>query len=304
MGANSKIQWTNDTWNPWTGCEKVSQGCKNCYMYTAQNRYGQDPTVVRRSKPATFNSPLAKLKGPLVFTCSWSDFFIEQADPWRADAWDIIRRTPHLTYQILTKRPERVLSALCADLGGTFDAGMEQTSIMIDQWLNGTPPKNVWIGTTVEDQENAERRIIELRRIPACVRFLSCEPLIGPVNLFTPATIGVEANAADCRRVGMPFVDWVICGGESGPRARPMHPQWARSLRDQCVETCVPFFFKQWGEWLPFMQMTEALIYKTAGTTPGFIFADGADAYRIGKSSAGRLLDGREHNEFPKVGNS
>jgi protein gp37 len=234
MAQNSTIEWTNDTWNPWQGCKKLSPGCKFCYMYRDKKRYGQDPREVVRSKPPTFNAPLTKLKGPLVFTCSWSDFFIEEADPWRDEAWDIIRQTPHLTYQILTKRTSKIRARLPKG------------------WGSGWP--NVWLGVSVENDLYL-RRIKELYEIEAKVRFVSYEPALGPLHL------GVEFM------LGM--VDWLIAGGESGPNARPMAPNWARSIRDQCVDAGVPFFFKQWGG--------------------------------VNKASAGRLLDGREWNEVPEL---
>src|SRR3990172_778380 len=117
MGKITGISWTDATYNPWYGCLKVSPGCKQCYMYRDMERYGKDPKVVTRAKPATFNSPLKWTEPQRVFTCSWSDYFIEQADEWRDEAWDIIRRTPHLTYQILTKRPENIFDRLPADWG-------------------------------------------------------------------------------------------------------------------------------------------------------------------------------------------
>ena len=214
MGERSAIEWTNDTWNPWQGCRKVSPGCKFCYMYRDKKRYGQDPMTVVRSAPATFNAPLTKLKGPLVFTCSWSDFFIEEADEWRPAAWDIIRRTPHLTYQILTKRPENIADRLPSD------------------WENGYP--NVWLGVSVETSDQIGR-IGLLNEVPAHLRFVSAEPLLGPLFLW------------DYLESGM--VDWVISGGESGSKesCRLAKKDWFRTLRDECKFWMVPFFHKQHG---------------------------------------------------------
>lgn len=211
MGQNSAIEWTSDTWNPWQGCRKVSAGCKFCYMYRDKQRYGQDPAVVTRSSPQTFNAPLKTLHGPLIFTCSWSDFFIEEADPWRNEAWDIIWQTPHLTYQILTKRPENIARRLP------------------NNWGNGWP--NVWLGVSVEDQAAADTRIPILLNTPAAVRFLSCEPLLEKVGL-SPYLRSLQ---------------WVIAGGESGYTPRPADPAWFRAMRDQCQAADVPFFFKQHG---------------------------------------------------------
>jgi len=236
MGKNSSIEWTDSTVNFWQGCQKVSPGCKNCYMYRDKKRYGQDPATVVRSSPATFNKP-KKWKDPaLVFTCSWSDFFIEQADPWRDEAWDIIRQTPHLTYQILTKRPELVKDRLP------------------DDWGEGWP--NVWLGVSIET-EDYYWRIMAIEDIPAMVKFVSAEPLLGPLsNLYSY----------------FPVIDWVITGGESGPKYRPANLDWFREIRDDCQKWGVPFFHKQHG---------------------GNRKVDGV--------WGGRMLDGRAWDEMPEV---
>lgn len=208
MGLNSAIEWTDATWNPWHGCTKVSPGCQHCYMYAAKRRYGQDPFTVLRSK-TRFRDPLKWRAPKKIFACSWSDWFHPAADAWRAEAWEIIRRTPQHTYQILTKRPERILDCLPSD------------------WGNGWP--NVWLGVSVESQDYTPR-IDLLRQVPAAVRFLSLEPLLGPLpNL-------------DLRGIG-----WVIVGGESGPFYRKCNGLWIRAIRNQCVGAAVPFYFKQWG---------------------------------------------------------
>ena len=159
MGATSAIQWTDATWNPWYGCQKVSAGCKFCYMYRDMKRYGRDPNIVQRAKPATFNAPLKWKEPQLIFTCSWSDFFIQDADAWRAEARAIIRDTPRHTYQILTKRIELVQ----------------------ESWF-----ENVWLGVSVENRA-ALGRIDVLRTKSAGLRFLSIEPLLedlGKLNLL------------------------------------------------------------------------------------------------------------------------
>lgn len=231
MGEVTGISWTDRTWNPWHGCLKISAGCKFCYMYRDKKRYGQDPAIVVRSK-TTFNDPL-KWKSGRVFTCSWSDFFIEQADGWRDEAWDVIRRTPHLTYQILTKRPERIAGHLPAD------------------WGTGWP--NVWLGVSVEDEDYADQRIPLLVQTPAAIRFLSMEPLLGPVSLRWMPVFG---KPYACQRKdsnstkhldGLKQIDWVICGGESGPEARMFRSEWAKVLLEECREARVPFFLKQMG---------------------------------------------------------
>lgn len=223
MGDTTGIQWTNKTYNPWTGCLKVSPGCKFCYMYRDKTRYGQDPMAIVRSSPATFNAPLRWKEPAHVFACSWSDWFVEEADDWRDEAWDIVRRTPHLTYQILTKRPERIQDHLPTD------------------WGEGWP--NVWLGVSVENQEYADKRIPLLLQMPTAVRWISAEPLLGPLDL---------RPYLQMQYLGMgeeePMLSWVIVGGESGPHARPMHSDWVRSLRDQCKAAGVACFVKQAGE--------------------------------------------------------
>ena len=230
MGITTGIEWTDATWNPWRGCTKVSEGCRNCYMYREQRRYGRDPTVVMRGAPTTFNEPMSwerrvDLRLPFppdgrirtslrVFTCSWSDFFHEAADGWRAEAWSIIKRTPHLTYQILTKRPERISSHLPAD------------------WGQGGYP-NVWLGTSAENGHLAFTRGLPLSQVHARVHFLSAEPALGPYDDFFWAALN--------------FYDWVILGGESGAGARPLNPEWARQVRDGTKKAGKAFFFKLWG---------------------------------------------------------
>ena len=210
MGLRTSISWCDSSWNPFIGCKKLSPGCQQCYMFRDQERYGNDPKLIRRAKSATFNAPL-KWKDPAkVFTCSWSDFFIEEADDWRDEAWDVISRTPHLSYQILTKRPENILSRLP------------------ENWGSGWP--NVWLGVSVETQEYT--RMIEfLTQIDAAVRFISYEPALGPVD-FT---------------WHMPGISWIIAGGESGYHPRYSDLNWFRSVRNQCKEYKVAYFHKQNG---------------------------------------------------------
>lgn len=216
MGEKSNIQWTENTWNPWHGCIKVSEGCKFCYMYRDKERYGQDPITVMRSK-TNFKAPLKWKEPTLIFTCSWSDWFIEQADEWRAEAWAIIKATPQHTYQILTKRPERILECLPED------------------WGDGYP--NVWLGVSVENQK-AVKRIGELIKVPSVVRFISAEPLLELVDLDF-----------------LNSIHWVIVGGESGNstgkyRFRKCSLGEIAYILIQCQESNVPVFIKQLGTWL------------------------------------------------------
>lgn len=244
MGTNTGIAWTDHTWNPWQGCRKVSPGCANCYMYRDKARYGQDPATVIRSSTATFNSPLRWKEPARVFVCSWSDFFIEDADEWREDAWEIMHKTPHITYQILTKRPENIAERL--PMAYRTFGGM---------W----PLQNVWLGVTAENQEMADKRIPILLKTPAALRFVSIEPMVGPVDL--ERVQWPQRHKVDVLRRGawdvpgwfpgftnhgdMEGLDWVIVGGETGPAARMMQPEWALSIKGQCHSAGVPFFFKQ-----------------------------------------------------------
>jgi len=195
MGTTTGIDWTDHTWNPWQGCRKVSAGCLNCYMHSDFKRYGKKhPEKVIRSKGA-FYYPNTKWKKPArVFASSWTDFFISDADQWRDAAWDIIRDNTHLTFQLLTKRPENIKDRLPAD------------------W----PLNNVWLGVTAENQEMADKRIPVLLEIPAVIHFVSIEPMLSAVSLAKFSGI-----------------DWVICGGETHKGWRPMDEQWAADLMNE-----------------------------------------------------------------------
>jgi protein gp37 len=297
----SKIEWTDYTFNPWIGCMKVSEGCQHCYAEVYGNRFGVEwgPSGLRRRtsegnwrKPLAWNEK-ANREGvtPRVFCASLADVFEgrEETLPWLNDLLHLIARCSGMTWLLLTKRPESVMRLIATATGRHASAWLED---------NG----HVWIGTSVENQAMADRRIPELVQIPAARRFLSCEPLLGPVNLFD---VSGWSNAAEWwgKRIK---IDWVICGGESGPDARPMHPGWARSLRDQCVSANVPFLFKQWGEFHP-------VVFDTGdgdiGVLPsGLIDCDvkpkpvafDGEMERIGKKAAGRMLDGRTWDETPK----
>lgn len=251
MGEISKIQWTESTWNPWHGCKKVSDGCKFCYMYRDKERYNQDPKTVLRSK-TNFFAPLKWKEPKLIFTCSWSDFFIEEADWWRQEAWEVIKATPWHTYQILTKRPERIKQCLPADWGSGYD--------------------NVWLGVSVENEEAALKRIEPLIEIPAKIRFLSVEPLLGPVSFrwkYIPKIkrrniyINLKGEEEDNGSVVDHFesllhIHWVIVGGESGNGNKPNDPEakygyrkcelkWIEDVVSECKENNVPVFVKQLG---------------------------------------------------------
>lgn len=258
MGDATAIEWTTATWNPWRGCSKVSPGCAHCYMFRDQRRYGKDPEVVVRAADNTFYAPIRAKKwrelpaGSMVFTCSWSDWFHADADAWRYDAWEVVRQRPDLTWQILTKRPERIADHLPAG------------------WGDGWP--NVWLGVSIENRRFVGRADV-LREVPAAVRFISAEPLLGPLvhdqgeqddPIDEPEWTWSDGYTGPA--LNLDGIDWLIAGGESGSRHRPMRAEWVRDLRDYCEAAHVAFFFKQWG-----------------GTRPG----------------GAALLDGREHHDFP-----
>jgi protein gp37 len=218
----TKIQWTDYSWNPWMGCTKVSPGCKYCYMYRDKERYGQDPTIVVETSKSTFNKPLHLEDPSMIFTCSWSDFFIEDADEWRSKAWEIIKKTPQHVYQILTKRPERIGKCLPDDWNEGYD--------------------NVWLGVSVESDKYL-KRIDKLIKIPAKVRFLSVEPLLAPIKL-------IEKTDIDWSKI-----HWVIVGGESGNdfgkyKYRECKLDWLQAIVADCQTLEIPVFVKQLGTYL------------------------------------------------------
>lgn len=195
-------------------------------MFRDQQKYGRDPSLIRRTSDKTFYGPL-HLKTPhIIFTCSWSDFFLEEADAWREDVWEVIRRTPQHLYQVLTKRPERILECLPPD------------------W--GTGWSHVWLGVTTENQTMADRRLPLFLEVPAALRWVVAEPLLGPLDLrpylqqSTGSTTGITTHNRFTTGIG-----WVVTGAESGPGARPLDEDWVRDLREQCVEARVPFCYKQ-----------------------------------------------------------
>ena len=349
MAENSKIEWTDHTFNPWIGCTKVSPGCTNCYAAVdtfarRERAHGRElwgPRAERhRTAEAYWKQPItwnkhqwwqcdicgrrwredywqdvclhnavdnydhASRVRQRVFCSSLADVFEahEGLDAWRADLFALIEATPNLDWLLLTKRPENI------------------SNMVPYSWVRRFQ-ENVWLGTSVENQKYADERIPALLRFPAKVHFLSCEPLLEKIDISSEACFGTGqclecggvgevagdyfaddgiSQCEDCNGTGSnkeKVVDWVICGGESGPHARPMHPDWARSLRDQCQAAGVPFLFKQWGEWFP--------TFANAGTpggriqSNGYYFEDNQQMWKVGKHNAGRLLDGREWNEVP-----
>ena len=332
MSENSKIEWTDHTFNPWEGCQKVGPGCDYCYAETRNARYGGGVAANwgpgaprRRTSVANWRKPLAWNRNAdafyaehgrrqRVFCASLADVF-DNAVPieWLRDLCSLIELTPNLDWLLLTKR-----------IGNVFERLIEARS---HDWLAGR--RNVWLGITVVNQAEVDRDIPKLLRTPANLRFLSIEPMLGPISLNRCMGLGFG-----------PAPMWVIAGGESGPDARPAHPDWFRSLRNQCAEVGVPFLFKQHGEWLPVSQQDEeftqrlyrsnrkAKLHEDQGrlddcygrtcTVPQaciqgdgtvleplapIAFQQGTNpmlTFRVGKKAAGRLLDGVEHNGFPR----
>lgn len=325
MSANSKIEWTDHTFNPWLGCTKVSPGCDNCYAETLTARFGS--VEWGAGKPRTLTSPANWAKPRQwdkaaaaagvrhkVFCASLADVFDNEVpQEWREALWRLIQQTPHLDWLLLTKR-----------IGNA-------AKMLPGAWLENPLP-NVWLGASIVNQEEANRDIPKLLNTPARIRFLSMEPLLGAVDLEYPVELYPNGapyccSGMECGCQGKPAepplfwgINWVIVGGESGVNARPMHPDWARQLRNQCVAARVPFLFKQWGEWAPHkpvaggdlggdMRKGNVRIVHPTGQTDVEVFsATGGHntipgskyMARVGKKAAGRLLDGREWNEFPK----
>lgn len=314
MAEHSAIEWTDHTFNPWEGCQKVGPGCDHCYAETRNARFAGGTAINwgpgaprRRTSAANWRKPLVwnstaglfyaqHRRRQRVFCASLADVFDNAVDPqWREDLFALIRNTPNLDWLLLTKRIGNV-AAMISTIPG---------------WL----PDNVWLGATIVNQVEADRDIPKLLAVPARIRFLSMEPLLGPVDLASSGALwsDMNGNIVDARSRGLRGIDWVIVGGESGSGARPMHPDWARSLRDQCAAAGVAFLFKQWGEWTPGVNVGRMTgIVDTASlfagswhfgrenlsTTDGHI-DDEPDLYRVGKKAAGRVLDGMQHDGFP-----
>lgn len=342
MAERSNIEWCDATFNGWTGCTKVSPGCDNCYAEAREDKRfhrvqwgagmprrrtsddnwrgpkiwnkrpfweclicGWRGTTTQFSKTpgtccATPNLRPARMR---VFCSSLADVFDNEApQAWRDDLFALIEETPNLDWLLLTKRIGNATNML--------------------PWSHCSPAwPNVWIGATIVNQAEADRDVPKLLDTPARLRFVSCEPLLGPINMPGLLYYGTQRSGGvvPLRAKGYPQIDWVIAGGESGPGARPMHPEWLRSLRDQCFDARVPFLFKQWGEWamakehpkvaLPVHRFAWANENGHPADHPakrGFgPFEHETDHHelmaRLGKAVAGRTLDGLAHNGFPEV---
>jgi protein gp37 len=325
MGQNSAIEWTHHTFNPWRGCAKVSPGCAHCYAEVQSKRNPKTLGVwgANGTRPVAAESywrqPLAWDKAAeaagerhRVFCASLADVFEDRPELHvpRFRLMHLIRLTPHLDWLLLTKRPAGMLE-LIAQCGRVVPGRCEQydeTLFWLSDWVTGKPPKNVWAGITAENQRCLEERRGHLEHFPAAIRFISYEPALGPLDLLKASVAYVDPGHCESDRGISSRLDWLICGGESGGNARPMHPEWARSIRDQCQAAGVAFFFKQWGEWGPLDQVPGLFERRTSPSVgprlrwPWGIDGPGvAGVVQMGKKAAGRLLDGREWNEMPKA---
>lgn len=288
----SKIEWTDKTWNPVTGCNKVSQGCKNCYAevmhrrlmvlkpskYTKPFLHGAEEHYDELDRPKRWRKPCR------VFVNSMSDLFHPDVSfEFITDVFHTMQKTPQHTYQILTKRPERMLEFMTEYVPNPYGSPYD-------------PLPNVWLGVSCEDQAAADERIPLLLQVPATVRFLSCEPLLGPIDIgyFKGPILEHKIESLRIGHGPTPGIHWVIAGGESGHGARPMSSDWVLSLRDQCIFAGVPFFFKQWGEWGEIKVPAETN-RRIARLDNGYLRI----YTRNGKAATGRSVNGKYWNQFP-----
>lgn len=332
MGDKSKIEWTDATWNPIRGCSRVSDGCRNCYAETVANRFkgpGQpyEGLIAKGGQwngqiklvPEKLEDPLRWRKPRMVFVNSMSDLFHENVpDEYIDQVFSVMQRASRHTFHVLTKRPARMHEYMTG-LAAIADSNNREWFDRGFVWHLGEreapefPFSNVWLGVSVEDQFTADLRIPTLLSTPAAIRWLSCEPLLGPIDLnaidlyewlqvFSQRLRDRLPDPLDPvmklpllspfhhmqSNTSWPGIDWVVVGGESGKDARPMHPDWARSLRHQCQDANVPFFFKQWGEYAPSWYVDKHI-------------PESEWMNRVGKKRAGAFLDGVEHKAYPGI---
>jgi protein gp37 len=307
----TKIEWTDESWNPITGCNKISLGCKFCYAERMAKRLvgrcgypTNDPFKVTLH-PDRLEQPLRWRKNRKVFVCSMGDLFHNDVpEDYIAKIFAVMRQGRQHVFQILTKRPERMLRYFST---------------------HAEPEPWIWLGVSVEDQDAADHRIPFLLRMPKSIKFVSVEPLLGPVDLChiqhngefeVNALTGDHGVLRPLRGRSEKTINWVIVGGESGPGARPMNPHWALRIKNQCVNNNIPFFFKQWGEFRGAingecfsLSDSNVIAIHTAGMTactkdnPFNPFREGHPGWRmmkrVGKKAAGRILDGQEWNQTP-----
>ncbi|AMQ67014.1 hypothetical protein SEA_BIPPER_79 [Mycobacterium phage Bipper] len=305
MSDRSGIEWTDATWNPVTGCSEVSPGCDRCYAKAFAERFrGTEGHYYQRGfdvvlRPEKLDQPIRWTRPRLVFVNSMADLFHQAVpDDYIARVFAVMAQAPQHTFQLLTKRHARMRHLLNAEAfrAKVFHHGGGMT------W----PLPNVWVGVSAENQQWWDTRVEYLLGTPAAVRWVSLEPLLGHITMGTPWSLDPETF----RFTG---IDWVVVGGESGTGARPMHPEWARSLRDQCAAAKVPFLFKQWGNWSPVApdeaaRNRDRLVFQN-GKSISFEHATRTDLERwdyvvmrrAPKSAGGRHLDGQLHDQYPAV---
>ncbi|MDX9788855.1 MAG: phage Gp37/Gp68 family protein [Desulfobacterales bacterium] len=348
----TKIEWCDEVWNPVTGCTPISEGCKNCYAARMAKRLGgrygypaNDPFRVT-FHPDRLNDPLKSKQQRRIFVCSMGDLFHDEV-PFNhiAAIFGVMVSASRHTFMLLTKRPDRAIKffewvAKRAE-DGRFLFPYDNNEWRIWQMLcvegrrfnadipphhgGEWPLPNVLIGVTAENQEQADKRIPVLLHIPAAVRFVSVEPMLGPVdfqNIHLGQDVFANVLSGDAWCAGRgpqtnldATINWVICGGETGPGARPMHPDWVRSLRDQCFGDGVPFFFKCWGDWGhgSHFKKTSHVVFQDGQNTEctrdklhrirlihgdGYV-GKGSTMARVGKKAAGRMLDGQTWDQIP-----
>lgn len=342
MSDGTKIEWTDATWNVVNGCSVISPGCKHCYAMKQAHRFpvrqgltqktagGMVWTGEVRFNEAVLIQPLRWKRPRRIFVCAHGDLFHPAVpDEWIDRVFAVMALAPHHTFQVLTKRPERAREYTLKNL--TNGCGLDRVigTRMMDEYEKARrqnrsvpafalPLPNVWLGVSVEDQTRANERIPLLLDTPAAVRWLSMEPLLGPVDVFKVLACWQFQRTNDQKAHigwGNPLLDWIVLGGESGPSARPMHPDWARSVRDQCAAAGVPFLFKQWGDWTPGVNaactngrplvqtadwFNDHWSFETINGDFDFHADDEPLLYRTGKKAAGRLLDGVQHDGYPE----
>jgi protein gp37 len=327
----TKIEWCNETWGPLTGCSKISPGCQNCYAERMAKRlagrygYSKDDPFGVTFHHDKLSQPLKWKKPRRIFVCSMGDLFHEDVPfDFIAAIFGVMAFCQCHTFIVLTKRPDRMARFFKDFHYGDYQRNYNWWKNEAASLLNRHSPKtvfgirlrpepkelplpNVWLGVTAENQEQADKRIPVLLQIPAAVHFVSIEPMLSEIDI-SRWTINHGYSNSELKEMqlsgAIPFggyvhggtdLDWVILGGETGPGARPMHPDWARSIRDQCHSAGTPFFFKQWGEFIPENQM-----YETWGPAkPWYKWLDGSRSYKVGKKSAGHMLDGRAWRQYP-----
>lgn len=312
MSDQTGIEWTDATWNPVTGCTKVSAGCKHCYAERDWARLSANPATRYHGRAFgdvqchadVLELPLRWKRPRRVFVNSMSDVFHPDVPDCFIDrVFAVMALARQHTFQVLTKRADRARDYMLGSRRSAIDAQVDHLMMTGKHGRFGGfhwPLPNVWLGVSVEDQATADERIPLLLQTPAAVRWISAEPLLGPVTLALHGhRMGVQASAV--RGV----IDWVVVGGESGPKARPMHPAWVRDLRDQCAAASVAFLFKQWGEWFPAsigQSGTQLGAWKGSTFMPGWgdIKTPDNNMVRAGRKCFGaRLLDGVTHDAYP-----